>query len=160
MRDEPYQDHGRQMTAGHADEAVEAFRKGLSCSQAIISVYGKDLGLDPGTAVKIASAFGAGVAKSGEICGAVSGALMVLGLSQKPEDIRDASSREKVYAQARRFVGEFAARNASVHCTELVGYDLSDPKQFAEAKEKKAFATRCSKIVRDAGEILEELLAS
>ena len=146
------------MTIKQADEAVEAFKRGLSCSQAIFSVYGRDLGVDPETAVKVASAFGAGVAKTGEICGAVSGALMVIGLSQRPEDIQDASSREKVYAKARRFIEEFAARNASVHCTELIGYDLSDPKQFAEAREKKVFATRCSKLVRDAGEILEDLL--
>ncbi|MGA2934278.1 MAG: C-GCAxxG-C-C family protein [Methanomicrobiales archaeon] len=146
------------MTPKRADEAVDAFKRGLSCSQAIFSVYGKDLGVDSETAVKIASAFGAGVAKTGEICGAVSGALMVIGLTQRPEDIHDASSREKVYAKARKFLDEFTARNASVHCTELVGYDLSDPKQFAEAREKKVFATRCSKLVRDAGEILEELL--
>ncbi|HVP25733.1 MAG TPA: C-GCAxxG-C-C family protein [Methanomicrobiales archaeon] len=146
------------MTHDRADEAVAAFKRGLSCSQAIFSVYGKDLGIDPATAEKIASPFGAGVAKTGEICGAVSGALMVIGLTQKPEDIHDASSREKVYAKARRFIDEFTARNESVNCTELVGYDLSDPKQFAEAREKKVFATRCSKLVEDAAEILEGLL--
>jgi C_GCAxxG_C_C family probable redox protein len=146
------------MTTKKADEAVEAFKKGLSCSQAIFSVYGKDLGVDPETAEKISSAFGAGVAKTGEICGAVSGALMVVGLTQKREDIGNATSREKVYGLARRFIEEFTARNGSVNCTELVGYDLSDPKQFAEAKEKKVFATRCSKLIKDAGEILEELL--
>ena len=53
------------MTSKRADEAVEAFRRPLSCSQAIFSVYGKDLGVDHETAVKIASAFGAGVAKTG-----------------------------------------------------------------------------------------------
>ena len=146
------------MTTKKAAEAVEAFRKGLSCSQAIFSVYARDFGIDPETAEKIASPFGAGVAKTGEICGAVSGALMVIGLTQRPEDIHDASSREKVYAKARRFIEEFTARNKSVNCTELVGYDLSDPAQFAEAREKKVFATRCSKIVQDAGEILEGLL--
>ena len=83
---------------------------------------------------------------------------MVIGLSRRPEDIQDASSREKVYAKARRFLEEFTVRNSSEHCTELVGYDLSDPEQFAEAREKKVFATRCSKLVRDAGEILEGLL--
>jgi hypothetical protein len=82
----------------------------------------------------------------------------VVGLTQKREDIGNATSREKVYGLARRFIEEFTARNGSVNCTELVGYDLSDPKQFAEAKEKKVFATRCSKLIRDAGEILEELL--
>ena len=106
------------MTTKRADEAVEAFKRGLSCAQAIFSLYGKDLGFDTETAVKIASAFGAGVAKTGEICGAASGALMVIGLTQRPEDIRDATSREKVYAKARRFLDEFTARNASVNCTE------------------------------------------
>jgi hypothetical protein len=45
-----------------------------------------------------------------------------------------------------------------VNCTELIGYDLSNPKQLADAREKKVFHTRCSKFVRDAGEILEILL--
>ena len=146
------------MTPKRADEAVNAFRRGLSCSQAIFSVYGKDLGVDPETAVKIASAFGAGVAKTGEICGAVSGALMVIGLAQRMEDIRDPPSRERVYALVHRFMEEFTARNGSVNCTELVGYDLSDPGQYAEAREKKVFATRCSKLVKDAAEILEGIL--
>ena len=147
------------MTRKQADEAVEAFRRGLSCSQAIFSVYARDFGIDPETAEKLASPFGAGVAKTGEICGAVSGALMVIGLTQKREDIGNATAREKVYGLARRFIEEFTERNKSVNCTELVGYDLSDPKQFAEAREKKVFATRCSKIVRDAGEILDGILS-
>ena len=148
------------MTTKRAEEAVDAFRKGLSCSQAIFSVYAKDFGVDPETAEKIASPFGAGVAKSGEICGAVSGGLMVIGLTQRREDIGNATAREKVYSLARRFLEEFSARNRSVNCTELVGYDLSDPEQFAEAREKKVFATRCSKLVKDAGEILERILSS
>ena len=61
------------MTTKLADEAVSAFNRGFNCSQAIFSVYGKDLGIDPETAAKIASVFGAGISKTGEICGAVSG---------------------------------------------------------------------------------------
>jgi C_GCAxxG_C_C family probable redox protein len=146
------------MIPNRAGEAVAAFSRGYSCSMAIFSAYAPDLGLDAKAAAKIASAFGAGVAKTGEICGAVSGALMVIGLTQELEAIRDPASREKVYTKARQFLEEFTARNESVNCTELVGYDLSDPKQFAEAREKKVFATRCSGLVRDAGEILEGLL--
>jgi C_GCAxxG_C_C family probable redox protein len=126
---------------------------------AIFSAFAPELGLDAETAARIASPFGAGVARTGEICGAVSGALMVIGLTQRPEEIRDPASREKVYAVARRFIEEFAARNGSVNCTELVGYDLSRPEQYAEAREKKVFATRCSGLVRDAGEILDGILS-
>jgi C_GCAxxG_C_C family probable redox protein len=125
---------------------------------AICSAFAPDFGLDGETAARIASPFGAGIAKTDEICGAVSGALMVIGLTQRVEDIRNPPSREQVYTLAQRFVNEFMARNGSVSCTRLIGYDLSDPEEFAEAREKKLFATRCSKLVRDAGEILEGIL--
>jgi C_GCAxxG_C_C family probable redox protein len=125
---------------------------------AVFSAYAPDLGLDAETAASIASPFGAGISRTDEICGAVSGALMVIGLAQRKEDIRDAPSREKVYSLAQRFIGEFTARNGSVTCTELVGYDLSQQDQYREAKEQKAFATRCPKLIRDAGEILERIL--
>jgi len=125
---------------------------------AIFSTYAPDFGLDAGEAARIASPFGAGVARTGEVCGAVSGALMVIGLAQRMEDIRDPPSRERVYALVHRFMEEFTALNGSVNCTELVGYDLSDPGQYAEAREKKVFATRCSKLVKDAAEILEGIL--
>jgi C_GCAxxG_C_C family probable redox protein len=125
---------------------------------AVFSAYAPDLGLDAGTAAGIASPFGAGISRTGDICGAVSGALMVIGLAQRKEDIRDAASREKVYALAREFIAEFTARNGSVMCTDLVGYDLSQDDQYREAKEQKAVATRCPKLVRDAGEILERML--
>jgi C_GCAxxG_C_C family probable redox protein len=125
---------------------------------AVFSAYAPGLGLDAETAASIASPFGAGISRTGEICGAVSGALMVIGLAQRKEDIRDAASREKVYALSRKFIAEFTARNGSVMCTDLVGYDLSQQDQYREAREQKAFATRCPKLVRDAGEILEEIL--
>lgn len=146
------------MLQQRAGEAVAAFSRGASCSMAVFSVYAPDLGLDAGTAASIASPFGAGISRSGEICGAVTGALMVIGLAQRKEDIRDAPSREKVYALSKRFIAEFTARNGSVMCTELIGYDLSQEDQYREAKDAKVFATRCPKLVRDAAEILERML--
>jgi C_GCAxxG_C_C family probable redox protein len=146
------------MMRKRAGEAVAAFGRGASCSMAIFSAYAPGLGLEPETAARIASPFGAGVSRTGEICGAVSGALMVIGLTQRLDDIRDPASREQVYALARGFIGEFTARNGSVNCTELVEDDLSDPRQYREAREKRVFATRCSSLVRDAGEILEGIL--
>jgi C_GCAxxG_C_C family probable redox protein len=146
------------MLQQRAGEAVAAFSRGASCSMAVFSAYAPDLGLDAGTAASIASPFGAGISRTDDICGAVTGALMVIGLAQRKEDIRDAPSREKVYELSRRFIAEFTARNGSVMCTDLVGYDLSQEDQYREAKEQKVFATRCPKLVRDAGEILEKIL--
>jgi C_GCAxxG_C_C family probable redox protein len=146
------------MLQKRAGEAVAAFGRGASCSMAIFSAYAPSLGLDAETAASIASPFGAGISRTGDICGAVAGALMVIGLAQRKEDIRDAASREKVYELSRRFIAEFTERNGSVMCTDLVGYDLSQEDQYREAKEEKVFATRCPKMVRDAGEILERML--
>ena len=146
------------MIGRHSGGAVAAFSRGASCSMAIFSAYAPDLGLDAETAASIASPFGAGLSRIGDICGAVTGALMVIGLAQRKEDIRDAASREKVYALGREFIAEFTARNGSVMCTDLVGYDLSRDDQYAEARKEKIFATRCPKLVRDAGEILEKML--
>ncbi|MDD1667687.1 MAG: C-GCAxxG-C-C family protein [Methanomicrobiales archaeon] len=146
------------MLPNRAGEAVAAFSRGASCSMAVFSAYAPGLGLDAETAASIASPFGAGISRTGDICGAVSGALMVIGLAQRKADIKDAASREKVYALSREFIAEFTARNGSVMCTDLVGYDLSQEEQYREARECKAFATRCPKLVRDAGEILERIL--
>jgi C_GCAxxG_C_C family probable redox protein len=147
------------MVRNRAGDAVTAYSRGYNCSMAIFSAFAPDHGLDAETAARIASPFGAGVAKTGEICGAVSGALMVIGLTQRLGEVRDPSSRDRVYALSKRFIDEFMTRNGSVNCTDLMGYNLSDPEQFAEAREKKLFATRCPKLVKDAGEILDGLLA-
>ena len=147
------------MAMKRATDAVNAYRQGYNCAMAVFSAYAPEFGVEPEMAARIGSPFGAGIAKTGEICGAVSGALMVIGLTQRLEEVRDPASREKVYALTRRFTEEFTARNGSVNCTELIGCDLSDPKEFAGAREKNLFATTCLKMVKDAGEILDGILS-
>lgn len=62
------------------ERALAAFRNGFTCSAAVFSAFSKDLGLDEETARKIACGFGAGISRTGNICGAVSGAILVIGL--------------------------------------------------------------------------------
>ena len=61
-----------------ADDAAARFKEGFSCSQAVVSSFSGDLGLDTDTAYKISCGFGAGIARTGNICGAVAGAVMVM----------------------------------------------------------------------------------
>ncbi|MDP3565236.1 MAG: C-GCAxxG-C-C family protein [Methanoregula sp.] len=63
-----------------SDEALASFQTGITCSSAVFSAFADELGLDDRTAKKIACGFGAGISKTGNICGAVSGAIMVIGL--------------------------------------------------------------------------------
>ncbi|MFA6225069.1 MAG: C-GCAxxG-C-C family protein [Methanoregula sp.] len=130
----------------------------FTCSSAVFSAFSEELGLDPDTAKKIACGFGAGISRTGSICGAVSGALMVIGLKYGKTQKDDEAATEKNRALVRQFIHEFIQKNCSVNCTELLGYDLSDPEAFSAAKKSGLFMTKCPALVRNSADILERIL--
>lgn len=140
------------------DQAVACFAKGFNCSQAVLSACGPRFGLDHETALKAAGAFGGGMARMGETCGAVTGAFMVIGLKHAKIKEADDAAREKTYEVVTEFVARFKARNNSILCRDLLGCDLSAPGGLQTAKEKNLFTTICPKFVKDATEIIGELL--
>jgi arsenite methyltransferase len=135
--------------------AVSLFTSGLSCSQAILRVYGEGLGVDRDVANRIAAGFGGGMGQMAGMCGAVTGAFMVLGLKYGGEDRQ---ARLTAYEHVRDFMGRFNARNSSVTCKDLLECDISTPQGHETAKQQKLFSTRCPKFVQDTAEILEEML--
>jgi C_GCAxxG_C_C family probable redox protein len=139
--------------------ALAQFDKGFACSQAVFSAYAEELGLDQETALKIAGTFGGGMGRKAETCGAVTGALMALGLKYGATDAADKEAKEKAYALAREFVDRFEARHGSSVCRELLGWDISTPAGHEAAKYRRLFSTLCPKYVADAAEIVEVLLA-
>ncbi len=124
----------------------------------MLSTYGVRFGLDRETALRIAGAFGAGMARTGETCGSVNSALMVIGLKHAKTRTDDDDSRELAYALAQDFMDAFRDRNHTLLCRELLGVDVSTPEGIAVVREKNLFQTVCPKFVRDAAEILEEIL--
>ena len=138
----------------NSDLAVSRFREGLSCSQAILSTYGQELGVDKATALKISAPFGGGMARMGETCGAVTGAFMVIGLKYA----EGKESKEKLYGLVNKFVEKFKSKNGSILCKELLGYNIGAPEGMKTVKEKGLISTLCPKLVKDAAEILEEIL--
>jgi C_GCAxxG_C_C family probable redox protein len=141
-----------------SDDAYQSFMSRFTCSAAVFSAFSGDLGLDPDTAKKIACGFGAGVSKTGNICGAVSGAIMVIGLKYGKTDAGDEAATEKTRALVRQFVLEFTKKNGSVSCTDLLGYDLSNPEDYNAARDSGIFTTKCPALVRDAADILEKIM--
>lgn len=123
-----------------------------------MSAYGGRSGLDRETALRVAGAFGAGMARTGETCGSVTGALMVIGLHHAKTRKDDDDSRERAYALAQEFMDAFRERNGSLLCREILGADVSTPEGIAEVRQRDLFRTICPKFVKDAGEILEGLL--
>ncbi len=140
------------------DEALNAFQSGFTCSAAVFSAFSEDLGLDTGTARKIACGFGGGISKTGNICGAVSGAVMVIGLKYGKMLQGDDAATDKTRTMVREFIREFTARNGSVNCTDLLGLNLGNPDEYAKARDNRLFATLCPALVSDAVTILETLL--
>ena len=133
-----------------AEQAVELFNQGYCCSQAVLAVFSEDLGLSKENALKIASGFGGGM-KMAQLCGAVTGAIMALGLKNGPD-------KNKMTEYVLEFVKKFEGINGSVICRELMGCDICTPDGMQAAKEKDLFNALCPKLVQDASEILEEML--
>ncbi len=139
------------------DTAVAAFSEGFSCSQAVFSAFSKELGLDRDTALKIASAFGGGMASMGMTCGAVTGALMVIGAKHGRVRAEDIAAKEKTYELAREFMRRFGERHGSINCRELLDADISTPEGRQRASESGLFTALCPRLVADAVAILEEI---
>lgn len=141
-----------------SDKALADFKNGFTCSSAVFSAFSEEMGLDSETAKKIACGFGAGISKTGNICGAVSGAILVIGMKYGKTKIGDDAATEKTRSLVRKFVQEFTQRHGSINCTELLGYNLNHPEEYEKAREKKLFVTKCPDLVGDAVLILEKIL--
>lgn len=141
-----------------ADHAVSVFQEGFSCSQAVFSSSCEELGLDRERALKISTAFGGGMGHCGEACGAVTGALMAIGLKHGRTRADDREAKEKTYGFVQDFIRRFKSAHGSVNCTELIGYDLGTEEGIQNAREKNLFRTLCINFVRSAAEILDGLL--
>ncbi len=150
--------NGLEKDMSKVESAVSCFKEGFSCSQALLSTYGEEFGLNRETALKVAGAFGGGISQMGEICGAVTGAFMIIGLKYGKIKAEDEQAREKTYELVREFVSKFKTHNSSIMCRELLGYNLSIPEEMKQVKEKGLVNRLCPKFVRDAAEIIEQIL--
>lgn len=140
------------------DRALELFSNNFNCSQSVFAAFAPDFGLDEKLALMLATSFGGG-ARNGEICGAVSGALMVLGLKYGHFDAADSEQKSRAYAIAVEYTKRFKEANGSIVCRDLLGYDLTKPDEMACIKEKGLFGDVCPKAIKSAVEILEGVLA-
>jgi len=140
------------------ERAVSCFKDGFSCSQALLSTYGAQFGLNREIALKVSGAFGGGMSRMGETCGAVTGAFMVIGLKYGKTRVEDEWTKDETYRLVKEFVERFKSRNGSIICRELLGCDISTPEEMKLAEEKKLVTTLCPKFVQDAAEIIEQIL--
>lgn len=98
------------------------------------------------------------MARTGETCGAVTGGLMVIGLKHAKTRKDDDDGRELSYALAQEFMDRFRERNNALLCRDLLGVDVSTPEGMKAVRERDLFRTVCPRFVKDAAELLEEML--
>ena len=141
-----------------AETAVKFFDN-YNCAQSVLAAYAADYDLEKDKALQIAVGFGAGMGRLQKTCGAISGAIAVLGLSSgfKEEDRRDKIN--VVYAKVRRFVEEFTGEKGTVKCLDLLGgCDLSSEEGQKYFKEHN-LKDKCREYVRLCCELLDKYLA-
>lgn len=141
-----------------SDSAVQCMSNGFNCAQSVFSSFCEELGLDRETALKISGAFGGGMGHTGEVCGAVSGAFMVIGLKYGKSKADDNAAKEKTYALVQEFSKRFKAEFGSVNCKELLKYDIGIVEEMKKAAEEGLFKSLCPMLVKRATEIVEEIL--
>ena len=143
---------------GKCERAVDCFRRGFNCCQAVFSTYAPDLACDPELALRIGTGFGAGMAGLQRTCGAVTGAFMIVGLKHGRLDAEDTDNREKAYGLIREISGRFISKHGSLDCIELLGCDLNTPDGEEHFEANNMIETRCANFVRDAALLVEELI--
>lgn len=143
----------------HIESAKKYFEEKYHCSQAVFAAFATQYGLTEEQALKIGGCFGSGMCK-GEVCGAVTGALMTIGLKYGQCNIDDTDSRIKTNELTGFLLDKFKEENGSYLCRDLLGYDLSLKEDIEQVKELGLFITFCPKMVESAAKILEEILAA
>ena len=139
--------------------ATNFFRCQFNCSQSVLATFGPEYGLSDDECLKIATAFGGGMGRQQHICGAITGALMVLGLKYG-KGLNDPEEKKKyTYQLTKEFFDEFKRLNGSENCLELLdGLDMNNPVDNKKIVERNYFEIRCEKYVSDAVNILSKMI--
>ena len=140
------------------ESALEYFRNKFNCSQAVFTVFGKDYGLSEDDCLKISCAFGGGMGRQQHTCGAVTGALLALGMKYG-KALNDPEEKKMLtYSKTQEFFRRFYELNGSVNCKVLLdGLNMNDPEDHKIIMERKLFDIKCEKYVVDAVEIVGTL---
>lgn len=143
------------------EQATEIFKNGYNCAQSVLSVLSPELGLDQNTAMKLASPFGSGIAYLQETCGAVTGALMAIGLKYGKGENGTAEDKERAYDFSRHLLTEFKQVHGSTCCRTLMdNLDMSTPEGMAEIRKRDLFQLKCANHVRTAIRLAQNIVGN
>lgn len=142
----------------HGTKAAELFLQGYNCAQSVAVAFCDVTGLTPEFAAKMASSFGGGMGRMREVCGGVSGMLMVAGLLYGYAVPGDDTVKKEHYARVQALAGEFREQVGSIICRDILKNPPSDPNPTPRTEEfyKKR---PCARMVFLAAQILDQYIA-
>lgn len=141
-------------------QAKELFMQGFNCSQAVFGAFCEDFDISLETGLMLSGGFGGGFSRRREVCGAVSGAVMVLSLVYGFCDTSDATAKKRLYEAERDFMDEFEKETGSIICRELLRLEKSDFSATPEARTQEYYKKRpCAELVALAAELTERRLS-
>ncbi len=141
----------------HGKYAVELFLQGYNCAQAVAVAFCDVTGLDEKTAARMASSFGGGMGRMREVCGAVSGMLLVYGLLHGYDVPGDDISKKAQYTRIQAMAEAFREQAGSIICREILKNPPSDPTPTPRSEDFYK-GRPCAGMVHLAARILEEEL--
>lgn len=144
-------------TPGKAEQAKALFHAGANCAQAVLGAFANECGLTEEEAFRIASGFGGGVSRLREICGAVSGMVLVANFLYGQSDVSNKAEKDAHYARVRELTDTFQSETGSVVCRELLGLEKKQSDiPISEARTEQYYKKRpCAEMVALAAGILE-----
>ncbi len=138
------------------EEIGDLFKRGVDCSQMVVEKFSDELGIPREEAFKAAAAFGGGLG-IGETCGAVVGAMIVLGLKYGNTGADQLEQKNILNAKRSEFIEKFKAKHKSCSCRELLGYDFSKEDEVAKIFEENLLFDFCPNVVQAAIDVLDEM---
>jgi C_GCAxxG_C_C family probable redox protein len=142
-----------------SDLAIEKFLAGFNCAQAVFYSFCDDLQFDKNTALKIACGFGAGMGRKEEVCGAVTGGIIVIGTKYGRGEKDERAAMELTYAKTRELLNKFAQKHGTFICRKLISdCELTTEEGQKQFKENDVMNKICKPCVQSAVEILESIM--
>jgi C_GCAxxG_C_C family probable redox protein len=139
--------------------ATATFQSGYNCAQSVLSTFSTHFGLERDSLLKLASPFGSGIAKTQETCGAVTGALMAIGLKYGKGVKGTEEDKQHSYALAQKLITEFSGIHGCTNCKKLMNdLDMNNASEMAKIKELDLFNINCINYIQTAVKLTNEIL--
>ena len=139
--------------------AAAKFMEGYNCAQSVLYSFCNDLQIDTNTALKIACGFGAGMGRKEEICGAVTGGIIVLGLKFGRGKNDGQTATELTYTKTRELIERFSEKHGIIICRKLLnGCELTTAEGQKYFKDNNLLSKICVPCVQTVVEILEDIV--